>query len=140
MKISESGPDPSLTTSVSEGGPRPQELDIYSQQSLHTSDEGGVEGVQKPDTDTNVRSQRISRSSAEVGKDGAKKNDWSDFSIGNGRLPSYLESRRSQFAKKFSSMMDDLQSNIFVAGQHLNDLTGYSSIEALKKQIHEQGK
>ncbi|TQB76654.1 sensitivity to high expression protein she9 [Monascus purpureus] len=138
VKISESGPDPSLTTSVSEGGPRPQELDIYSQQSLHTSDEGGVEGVQKPDTDTNVRSQRISRSSAEVGKDGAKKNDWSDFSIGNGRLPSYLESRRSQFAKKFSSMMDDLQSNIFVAGQHLNDLTGYSSIEALKKQIHEQ--
>ncbi|KAE8315467.1 sensitive to high expression protein 9-like protein, mitochondrial [Aspergillus transmontanensis] len=34
--------------------------------------------------------------------------------------------------------MDNLQSNIFVAGQRLNDLTGYSSIEALKKDIHTQ--
>ncbi|THC99819.1 hypothetical protein EYZ11_000749 [Aspergillus tanneri] len=34
--------------------------------------------------------------------------------------------------------MDNLQSNIFVAGQRLNDLTGYSGIEALKKEIHSQ--
>jgi sensitive to high expression protein 9 len=36
-------------------------------------------------------------------------------------------------------MMDNLQSNVFVAGQRLNDLTGYTSIEALKRDIHEQG-
>ena len=36
-------------------------------------------------------------------------------------------------------MMDNLQSNVFVAGQRLNDLTGYSSIEALKNDIHFQG-
>jgi len=35
--------------------------------------------------------------------------------------------------------MDHLQSNIFIAGQRLNDLTGYSGIEALKKDIEEQG-
>lgn len=58
---------------------------------------------------------------------------------GNGSLPSYLENRRSQFAKQFGTMMDNLQSNVFVAGQRLNDLTGYSSIEALKQQIHAQG-
>ncbi|KAL9107481.1 MAG: hypothetical protein Q9187_008419, partial [Circinaria calcarea] len=34
--------------------------------------------------------------------------------------------------------MDHLQSNIFIAGQRLNDLTGYSGIEALKKDIEEQ--
>ncbi|KAI9821873.1 MAG: sensitivity to high expression protein she9 [Pycnora praestabilis] len=34
--------------------------------------------------------------------------------------------------------MDHLQSNIFLAGQRLNDLTGYSGIEALKKDIEEQ--
>ncbi|MCJ1430200.1 sensitivity to high expression protein she9 [Sticta canariensis] len=34
--------------------------------------------------------------------------------------------------------MDHLQSNIFIAGQRLNDLTGYSGIEALKKEIEEQ--
>lgn len=55
------------------------------------------------------------------------------------RLPSSMESRRSQWSKQFSSMMDNLQSNVFVAGQRLNDLTGYSSIEALKKEIHSQG-
>lgn len=54
-------------------------------------------------------------------------------------LPSSMESRRPHWSKQFSSMMDNLQSNVFVAGQRLNDLTGYSSIEALKKDIHAQG-
>ncbi|PYI02870.1 mitochondrion biogenesis protein [Aspergillus sclerotiicarbonarius CBS 121057] len=56
----------------------------------------------------------------------------------SGGLPSYLENRRSQFSKQFSDMMDNLQSNVFVAGQRLNDLTGYSAIETLKKEIHRQ--
>ncbi|KAI5279633.1 sensitivity to high expression protein she9, partial [Ascosphaera acerosa] len=43
-----------------------------------------------------------------------------------------------RWRKKFESMMDNLQSNIFMAGQTLNDLTGYSAIERLKKQIIEQ--
>jgi sensitive to high expression protein 9 len=54
-------------------------------------------------------------------------------------LPSYLEERRSQLSKQFTEMMDNLQSNVFVAGQRLNDLTGYSAIEALKKDIQLQG-
>ena len=36
--------------------------------------------------------------------------------------------------------MDHLQSNIFIAGQRLNDLTGYSGIEALKQDIEGQGR
>ncbi|KAJ5370582.1 Sensitive to high expression protein [Penicillium cataractarum] len=55
-----------------------------------------------------------------------------------GGLPSYLENRRSQLSKQFTTMMDNLQSNVFVAGQRLNDLTGYSAIEALKKDIQIQ--
>lgn len=54
-------------------------------------------------------------------------------------LPSHEEGRRSQASKRFSHVMDHLQSNIFIAGQRLNDLTGYSGIEALKKEIEEQG-
>ncbi|KAF3385374.1 Sensitive to high expression protein 9 [Penicillium rolfsii] len=56
----------------------------------------------------------------------------------SGGLPSYLENRRSQLSKQFTTMMDNLQSNVFVAGQRLNDLTGYSAIEALKKDIQTQ--
>jgi sensitive to high expression protein 9 len=55
-------------------------------------------------------------------------------------LPSQREDRRSQASKRFSRVMDNLQSNIFLAGQRLNDLTGYSGIEALKRDINEQGK
>ena len=55
-------------------------------------------------------------------------------------LPSQMEGRRSNAAKRFSHVMDHLQSNIFIAGQRLNDLTGYSGIEALKKDIELQGK
>lgn len=54
-------------------------------------------------------------------------------------LPSQEEGRRSQISKKFSHVMDHLQSNVFIAGQRLNDLTGYSGIEALKKDIEQQG-
>ncbi|KAE8349620.1 sensitive to high expression protein 9-like protein, mitochondrial [Aspergillus coremiiformis] len=53
-------------------------------------------------------------------------------------LPSYVENRRSQLSKQFTTMMDNFQSNVFVAGQRLNDLTGYSSIETLKNEIHTQ--
>ena len=54
-------------------------------------------------------------------------------------LPSRKEGRRSDVAKRFSHLMDHVQSNIFIAGQRLNDLTGYSGIEALKKDIESQG-
>lgn len=54
-------------------------------------------------------------------------------------LPSEDEGQRSHLSKKFSHLMDNVQSNIFFAGQRLNDLTGYSGIEALKRDIEEQG-
>ena len=54
-------------------------------------------------------------------------------------LPSQEEHRRSHLSKRFSNVMDHLQSNIFIAGQRLNDLTGYSGIEILKKEIELQG-
>ncbi|KZF19381.1 hypothetical protein L228DRAFT_285808 [Xylona heveae TC161] len=53
-------------------------------------------------------------------------------------LPSEEEGRRWQLSKKFSHVMDNLQTNIFLAGKTLNDLTGYSGIEALKKEIEHQ--
>ncbi|KAI2086366.1 sensitivity to high expression protein she9 [Ophidiomyces ophidiicola] len=52
-----------------------------------------------------------------------------------GSLPSHWENRRSEMSKQFSLLMDNLQSNIFIANRHLNDLTGYSAIEKLKKEI-----
>ena len=55
-------------------------------------------------------------------------------------LPSQEEGRRSHISKRFSHLMDHLQSNIFIAGQRLNDLTGYSGIEALKRDIEQQGR
>lgn len=50
-------------------------------------------------------------------------------------LPSAEESRRSLLAKRLSHLMENVQGNIFVASQRLNDLTGYSGIEALKERI-----
>jgi sensitive to high expression protein 9 len=50
-------------------------------------------------------------------------------------LPSASEGRRSQLGKRFSHIMDNLQGNIFIASQRINDLTGYSGIEALKSRI-----
>ncbi|KAF3483071.1 sensitive to high expression protein 9 [Arthroderma uncinatum] len=54
------------------------------------------------------------------------------------QLPSQEERLRSNLSKKFEDLMDNMQSNIFVAGQHLNDLTGYTAIEKLKQEIRVQ--
>ncbi|KAG8527561.1 uncharacterized protein KY384_007713 [Bacidia gigantensis] len=50
-------------------------------------------------------------------------------------LPSTQEGRRSRLSKRVSHLMDNVQANVFIAGQRLNDLTGYSGIEALKREI-----
>ncbi|KAJ5199695.1 Mitochondrial distribution and morphology family 33 [Penicillium cf. griseofulvum] len=78
----------------------------------------------QPQTKENEKEQSVSQEE-EASAAGAR----------SGGLPSYLESRRSKWSKQFSTMMDNVQSNVFVAGQRLNDLTGYSSIEALKNEI-----
>ena len=54
-------------------------------------------------------------------------------------LPSRREGRRSLLSKRFSHLMDNFQANVFIAGQRLNDLTGYSGIEALKQDIELHG-
>lgn len=47
-------------------------------------------------------------------------------------LPSESDSRRTHLSQNFSAFMDTLQSRVLVASQTLNDLTGYSAIEAFK--------
>ncbi|KAI9857628.1 MAG: sensitivity to high expression protein she9 [Vezdaea acicularis] len=50
-------------------------------------------------------------------------------------LPSVAEHRRLRMSKRFTHIMDNLQTSLFTASQQINDLTGYSSIETLKNQI-----
>lgn len=59
---------------------------------------------------------------------------------GGSALPSQQENLRSEFSKRFNNLMDNIQSNVFHAGQHLNDLTGYSAIEKLKQEVQAQGR
>lgn len=53
-------------------------------------------------------------------------------------LPSEYELRRSELSKWLVQNLDKLQATIFTAGKTLNDLTGYSAIEKLKKSIEDQ--
>ena len=54
-----------------------------------------------------------------------------------GNLPSQKETRRYQLSKKLEEYLDSLQDTIFTATRALNDVTGYSSIEQLKKSIND---
>ena len=54
-------------------------------------------------------------------------------------LPSSANERRSDASKRFSRFMDRMESSIFIAGQRLNDLTGYTGIDALRREIEDQG-
>jgi len=65
-------------------------------------------------------------------------NDYSPISSQEPELPSASDSRRSAASKRLSHLMDNMQSNLVQASQRLNDLTGYSGIEALKASISAQ--
>ncbi|KAI5806753.1 putative mitochondrion biogenesis protein [Peziza echinospora] len=54
------------------------------------------------------------------------------------KLPSATEKKRTEFSRKISAVMNDLQGALFVAGKRLNELTGYSGIEQMKKSIEAQ--
>ncbi|EER24210.1 sensitivity to high expression protein she9 [Coccidioides posadasii str. Silveira] len=86
-----------------------------------------------PDSSSTLKSS--DKSQAEESKDGPESRKEDGEAETGGSLPSHWESRRSHLSKQFSQLMDNLQSNIFIANRHLNDLTGYSAIEALKKNI-----
>ncbi|KAI1081805.1 Mdm33 family-domain-containing protein [Whalleya microplaca] len=53
----------------------------------------------------------------------------------NPDLPSTQNSRRSNLNRSLSAFMDRAQTTLFAASQRLNDLTGYSGIEVLKRQV-----
>ena len=50
-------------------------------------------------------------------------------------LPSRMELRRTQFARKLEFYFDSLQETIFTATKALNDVTGYSAIQKLRNSI-----
>jgi sensitive to high expression protein 9 len=53
-------------------------------------------------------------------------------------LPSDFSSRYSHLRRRFTHFMDNFQTHVFTASRRLNDLTGYSGIEALKEEIERQ--
>jgi sensitive to high expression protein 9 len=82
---------------------------------------------------SNTTSSKPSAESSTPKQDDSYQNGLSeDFSS---ELPSAEEGRRLAISKRFSKLMDHVQGNIFVASQRINDLTGYSGIEALKERI-----
>jgi len=58
----------------------------------------------------------------------------------NNQTPENLpSSKRSTITAAAAEYIDNLQLRALAATQRLNDITGYTSIEALKTQIHTQG-
>lgn len=49
-------------------------------------------------------------------------------------LPSISEERRSALNKKFSEIMDGVQAKVLNASQKLNEITGYTGIEVIKRE------
>lgn len=87
----------------------------------------------KPPTQSNTTPSIPSVEPTTSKQDESYQNGMSeDFSS---ELPSAEEHRRLAISKRFSKLMDHVQGNIFVASQRINDLTGYSGIEALKERI-----
>ncbi|ERF71467.1 hypothetical protein EPUS_00456 [Endocarpon pusillum Z07020] len=94
----------------------------------------------KKDLDQNGKGEKLSSSTdlPSKSKDESSAAPAPPSSKRRSELPSHTESRRTDLSRRASHLMDSLQANIFTASQRLNDLTGYSGIEALKKSIENQ--
>jgi sensitive to high expression protein 9, mitochondrial len=69
----------------------------------------------------------------EASTDGGSEPSPSSSSSVASELPSAYDRRRSAANQKFSDLMDNLQSRALTASQTLNELTGYSAIEEIKR-------
>ncbi|KAG5979070.1 hypothetical protein E4U55_005609 [Claviceps digitariae] len=80
----------------------------------------------------NAESRPSSTSNAEaITRDTPSRDERRPLAI---ELPSETDSRRSNLNQKFSHVMDNLQTRVLTASQTLNDITGYSAIEAIKNE------
>jgi sensitive to high expression protein 9 len=72
-----------------------------------------------------------------------EKNDVADNirRVPEEHLPSHRERQRWDFSKRFSEIMDDVLPKLAVVTQKVNTYTGtdYSGVEALRREIKEQG-
>ncbi|GAB0132449.1 hypothetical protein EsDP_00000884 [Epichloe bromicola] len=85
---------------------------------------------QNPSKD--AESRPISRNSADAMPE--KKRTAEEPRSHSVELPSETDSRRSNLNQRFSHVMDNVQARVLTASQTLNDITGYSAIEAIKKE------
>lgn len=111
---------------------------LFSSSSKRWEEKSQAKDENRTPTTTREFKSKVDESSiSETEKD---KNEGNSPFHDDERLPSETERRRSSLAKQFSHMMDNIQGNVFIVGQRLNDLTGYSGIEKLKKEIDSYGK
>ncbi|OAA48451.1 mitochondrial inner membrane protein [Metarhizium rileyi] len=97
--------------------------DIFSQSRFFSSHKlpNNAEPLHSPENDADTKSPAPTRST-------------DDHTSSATELPSVTDSRRSDLNQKFSHAMDNLQARVLTASQTLNDITGYSSIEGIKKE------
>ncbi|KAH6895678.1 Mdm33 family-domain-containing protein [Thelonectria olida] len=92
----------------------------------------------EPINTTDVKSQQIQPDGAKADQSGPdlpkSRNIILEDKQSPRDLPSWAESRRTQLTQKFSEIMDKFQTRALHATQTLNDVTGYSSIEHIKRQ------
>ncbi|KLJ12276.1 hypothetical protein EMPG_12665 [Blastomyces silverae] len=96
----------------------------------------GYSNMQQQEGEPQEQTQNYAKGeSEEIGSGSGSGNGNGNGNGNNWGLPSQIEKRRSDLSKQFTRLMDNMQSNVFIAGQRLNDLTGYSAIEKLKQDI-----
>lgn len=97
---------------------------VASQQRLYSSG----------NTPKNTEPSSSSKNDADAKPDATNPKPTHDLRSSTTELPSVTESRRSDVNQTFSQAMDNLQARVLTASQTLNDITGYSGIEAIKKE------
>ncbi|KAG6013493.1 hypothetical protein E4U54_006670 [Claviceps lovelessii] len=89
--------------------------------------------ARKPSSETESRPSRTSNAQEDAAPAETRSKDEPRPRLAI-ELPSETDSRRSSLNQRFSHVMDNVQARVLTASQTLNDITGYSAIEAIKNE------
>ncbi|KAK3487536.1 Mdm33 family-domain-containing protein [Neurospora hispaniola] len=128
-------PPPAQTEAPSSGSAKEDTTDATNKSETETPTAASESETSKSsESDVSSASTSDSANSSETTTTSEATTENGNNDTAQPELPSRTEAHRARLSARFSTIMDNFQTRLLTATQTLNDLTGYSAIEQIKRK------
>ncbi|EGO58888.1 hypothetical protein NEUTE1DRAFT_145016 [Neurospora tetrasperma FGSC 2508] len=128
-------PPPAQTEAPSSGSAKEDTTDATNKSETETPTAASESETSKSsESDVSSASTSDSANSSETTTTSETTTENGNNDTAQPELPSRTEAHRARLSARFSTIMDNFQTRLLTATQTLNDLTGYSAIEQIKRK------